>query len=125
MEGSRIAAVFDDVYSDNSWFHQPDAYVISWVVVDPQLSSHCYPLVAHNAPLHIQFMTRPAALLDQILDVPPAERLRLVEDIWDSLAVSVEDVPVPQWHRDELDRRLADTTEPPMITPEQLKARLR
>ena len=69
-------------------------------------------------------MTRPA-LLDEILHLPAAERLRLVEDIWDSLTASTTDVPVPDWHREELDRRLADSTEQATISADELKARLR
>ncbi len=69
-------------------------------------------------------MSRPA-LLTEILDLPAAERLRLVGDIWDSLTASVADVPVPQWHRDELDARLADPTEQATISIDELKARLR
>lgn len=38
----------------------------------------------------------------------PEERLQLVEDIWDSLALGApEAVPVPESHARELDRRLA------------------
>ncbi len=65
------------------------------------------------------------ALLDEILHLPPAERLRLVEDIWDRLAASTADVPVPEWHREELDRRLEDATEQATLSPDELKARLR
>lgn len=50
-------------------------------------------------------------LLKQILDLPAEQRLQLVEDIWDSLAQSEASVPVPEWHRQELDRRLADPAE--------------
>lgn len=53
----------------------------------------------------------PSALLSQILQLPPEQRLQLVEDIWDSLAQSEASVPVPEWHRTELDRRLADPSE--------------
>ena len=35
-----------------------------------------------------------------------AERIQLVEDLWDSLVVNPDDVPVTQAQRDELDRRL-------------------
>lgn len=65
------------------------------------------------------------ALLDEILHLPPAERLRLVEDIWDSLAASTAAVPVPDWHRAELDQRLADPAERATISLDDLKARLR
>jgi putative addiction module component (TIGR02574 family) len=43
----------------------------------------------------------------EILDLPAAERLSLVEAIWDSLAAEPSKVPVPDWHAAELDRRLA------------------
>ena len=69
-------------------------------------------------------MSRPA-LLTEILDLPAAERLRLVEDIWDSLATSVTDLPVPEWHREELDKRLADPSEQATVSVDELKARLR
>ncbi len=69
-------------------------------------------------------MSRPA-LLAEILDLPTAERLRLVEDIWDSLDASVTDLPVPGWHREELDHRLADPAEQATISLEEMKARLR
>ena len=36
------------------------------------------------------------------------ERLQLVEDIWDSLAVGApESVPIPESHAQEIDRRMA------------------
>lgn len=44
------------------------------------------------------------ALLNlEILPVP--ERVQIVEDLWDSIARSNADVPIPQWQKDELDRR--------------------
>jgi putative addiction module component (TIGR02574 family) len=36
-----------------------------------------------------------------------AERILLVEEIWDSIAAEAEAFEVPQSHKDELDRRLA------------------
>ena len=46
----------------------------------------------------------PKALRDEILRLPADERLKLLEDLWDSL--SPDDVPMPDWHKEELDRRL-------------------
>ncbi len=69
-------------------------------------------------------MTR-SALLNEILDLPADERLQLVEDIWDSLAVSVESVPVPGWHKVELDRRLEDPSEQATLSWEDVQTRLR
>jgi len=34
-----------------------------------------------------------------------AERLQLVEDLWDSIAQENATLPVPEWKRDELRRR--------------------
>lgn len=39
----------------------------------------------------------------ETLSVP--ERVQLVEDIWDSIARSNAEVPIPQWQKDELARR--------------------
>ena len=69
-------------------------------------------------------MTRPA-LLNEILDLPADERLQLVEKIWDSLAASAETVPVPDWHKEELDRRLDDPSEQATESWEDVQARLR
>ena len=66
-----------------------------------------------------------SALLSEILDLPAAERLRLVEEIWDSLAASAESVPVPEWHQAELDRRLDDPGEQATISWEEVQASLR
>ncbi len=62
-------------------------------------------------------------LLREVLQLPPGERLHLVEAIWDSIAATPEQVPVPDWHRVELDRRLAETA-PEHLTWEQVRARL-
>jgi len=35
------------------------------------------------------------------------QRLALIGELWDSLTDSVDDLPVPEWHKAELDRRLA------------------
>ncbi len=34
-----------------------------------------------------------------------AERLQLVEDLWDSIALEDAQLPVPDWKREELNRR--------------------
>ena len=36
-----------------------------------------------------------------------AERILLVEEIWDSIAAEAKALEIPQSHKDELDRRLA------------------
>jgi putative addiction module component (TIGR02574 family) len=44
----------------------------------------------------------------EILELPVAERIRLVELIWESVAAVPEAVPVSDELKAELDRRLAD-----------------
>ena len=62
----------------------------------------------------------------EILGLPVDERLRLVEEIWDSLAADPSSVPVPDWHRTELDQRLArHETDPQAAQPwNEVKASL-
>jgi putative addiction module component (TIGR02574 family) len=43
--------------------------------------------------------------LQELETLPVSERVQLVEDLWDSIARSNAEVPVPQWQKDELDRR--------------------
>ena len=50
-------------------------------------------------------MSKPAL---NIGDLSPEERLRLVEELWDSLADEPESVPLTAAQREELDRRLDD-----------------
>ncbi len=52
-------------------------------------------------------MTR-ETLLAEILRLPPTERIELLGDAWDSMAATPEGVPFPEWHGEELERRLAD-----------------
>ena len=43
-----------------------------------------------------------------IFDLSPAEKLQLVEDLWDDLAASPTAVPVHDWQKEELARRKAN-----------------
>ena len=40
-----------------------------------------------------------------IFDLSPSEKLQLVEDLWDDLAASPDQVPVHDWQKKELARR--------------------
>ena len=64
----------------------------------------------------------PKALLDQILRLPVEERLDLLEQVWESIAADPSKVPVPEWHREELERRLADPN-PERLTWDEVKSR--
>jgi putative addiction module component (TIGR02574 family) len=50
-------------------------------------------------------MTKPAL---NINDLSPEERLRLIEELWDSLDETPGTVPLTNTQREELDRRLDD-----------------
>jgi putative addiction module component (TIGR02574 family) len=64
-------------------------------------------------------------ILETLLLLPPAERIQLIEDAWESLAASPDSVPVPDWHRDLLDERLADPSEVGSRTWDEVKASAR
>ena len=51
--------------------------------------------------------------LSDILQMSVAERIQLVEDIWDSIAASPESLPVTDAQKEELDRRLQAHAENP------------
>jgi putative addiction module component (TIGR02574 family) len=44
----------------------------------------------------------------KILELPPEERLRLVELIWESLSASPSSVPLSDAHRSVIEERLAE-----------------
>lgn len=44
----------------------------------------------------------------QLSQLPVAERLELVQDLWDSIRQSREELPVQEWHREMVNARLAD-----------------
>jgi putative addiction module component (TIGR02574 family) len=67
----------------------------------------------------------PNVLLDEILRLPAEQRLGLVEDVWDSLAASPDAVAMPAWHREELDRRLADPSEAATLSWPDVEAHMR
>lgn len=46
--------------------------------------------------------------LPQLSTISVAEKLLLVEDIWDEIAAQPDALPLPDWHRRELDRDHAD-----------------
>jgi len=67
----------------------------------------------------------PKNLRDAVLQLPPEERLQLVEELWDSLVATPEAIPVPQWHKDELQRRLDNPAPGPGLTWEEVQAQAR
>ncbi|HEY1629162.1 MAG TPA: addiction module protein [Tepidisphaeraceae bacterium] len=68
-----------------------------------------------------------AQLKQQAIALNPQQRLRLVQDIWDSLVQEPESVRIPAAHRQLIDRRLAqhDANPDATITLAEAKNRLR
>lgn len=64
---------------------------------------------------------------DSVFDLSPAEKLQLVEDLWDDLASTPEAVPVHEWQKAELERRKANLMKRPAagLTWEEVKKRIR
>jgi len=55
------------------------------------------------------------------------QRLELIGELWDSIPDSLSELPIPEWHREELERRLAAADADPdaAIPWEEVKRRLR
>jgi putative addiction module component (TIGR02574 family) len=64
--------------------------------------------------------------LDHLRQLPLAEKLRVVSVLWDDIAVSSEEFPVPSWIRDEVEFRLSEHEKDPAatLTQEQLWQRV-
>jgi putative addiction module component (TIGR02574 family) len=62
-----------------------------------------------------------------IFDLSPAEKLQLVEDLWDDLAATPSDIPVHEWQKEELARRKANLISKPAsgLSWEEVKNRIR
>ncbi|MBI3923947.1 MAG: addiction module protein [Armatimonadetes bacterium] len=60
----------------------------------------------------------------EIAGLSTEEKILLVEDLWDSIAANESAVPVPQSHRDELDRRLAEYRPEGLLSLDELRRRL-
>ena len=64
--------------------------------------------------------------MQEILELSVAERIQLVEDIWDSIALKPDEIPLTETERQELDRRLLSYEENPNegVSWSDLKKRL-
>ena len=64
--------------------------------------------------------------IPEIAKLSTQEKILLVEDIWDSIALDESVVPIPRSHRDELNRRLRMHESAPgnLLTLEELQARI-
>ena len=48
---------------------------------------------------------------DEINKLELSEKLLLVEDIWDSIAASNSEIPMPEWQKQELNKRYKEYKE--------------
>jgi putative addiction module component (TIGR02574 family) len=62
-----------------------------------------------------------------VFDLSPSEKLQLVEDLWDDISASPENVPVHDWQKDELARRKANlqSNRASALTWGEIKQRIR
>ncbi|ETX08649.1 addiction module protein [Candidatus Entotheonella palauensis] len=64
--------------------------------------------------------------IPEIAQLSISEKLLLVEDLWDSIASDASNLPVPQSHKEELDRRLKNYEASPgkLLSLEELQGRI-
>lgn len=62
-----------------------------------------------------------------VFDLSPSEKLQLVEDLWDDLAATPSNVPIPDWQLAELERRKANLLSNPAagLTWDEIQRRVR
>lgn len=70
------------------------------MVLDPHIR-------VDSPPLRRYFEIVGKVLMSDILALSVAERIRLTQEIWDSIAAIPDSIPLSQADREELDRRLA------------------
>ncbi|CAD7853239.1 MAG: hypothetical protein [Olavius algarvensis Gamma 1 endosymbiont] len=46
--------------------------------------------------------------VSDLAEIPIDQRIRLVEDLWDSITESIEEIEIPAWHKTELEKRLRE-----------------
>jgi putative addiction module component (TIGR02574 family) len=54
--------------------------------------------------------------LENLRQLPLAEKLHVVEILWDEIAASTEQFPLPDWLRSEMEQRVADHEKDPTAT---------
>jgi putative addiction module component (TIGR02574 family) len=62
-----------------------------------------------------------------VFDLSAAEKLQLVEDLWDDLAATPSGIPIHDWQKEELARRKANLKRNPAsgLSWEEVKRRVR
>ena len=64
--------------------------------------------------------------LSALLELSPDEKLDIIEALWTSLNQSPELIPLPEWQKQELDRRQAEyeANPGPLLTWEEVQANI-
>jgi putative addiction module component (TIGR02574 family) len=64
--------------------------------------------------------------LEQLHKLPIAEKLRIIEELWDEIGTADEPLVLRDWHKDEARRRIEDLDADPniAITREELWKRV-
>lgn len=64
--------------------------------------------------------------LEHIMEMPVEQKILLIEDVWDSMRLKAKEVPVPDSHKRELDRRFEKHERHPenLLDERQLRAAL-
>ena len=75
----------------------------------------------------IAMVIRMNPTMKSVFDLSPAEKLQLVEDLWDDLAATPEAVPVHDWQKQESARRKANLLKNPAsgLAWDEVKRRVR
>jgi len=62
----------------------------------------------------------------EIANLSTPEKILLVEDLWDTIAAEVSEMPIPRSHAEELERRLERHRANPgnLLSLEELQARI-
>jgi len=69
---------------------------------------------------------RKQELLAEILSLPVEERMEIAEAIWASVSAVPDALPLTDWQKEELDRRLASGADPDgVLTMEEVFAAIR
>lgn len=57
--------------------------------------------------------------------LPVDEKVKLIQDLWDQITVSPEDLPIPEWHKHELEKRQKQASPDPGEDWELVKQQLK
>jgi putative addiction module component (TIGR02574 family) len=73
-------------------------------IAHPTLTHALHPFWWYLSSMSAATLTPPLGFDDLSVD----QQIEYVQSLWDRIVLRSEDVPVPAWHRDELDARIAD-----------------